>query len=195
MNVVFSPWGSPASSDWRLSSDPKMPPLQPSWGGQTVQMPQLSVNRRTGFCPSGVLPWPGETPLAEGVQQRRDPETEAETCGESQVGSRWAFTRVKLRQVGRNIFLLLTGTKDFTPLLKSKSWIRFFIFIFALFDQMCVSDCFLSVSRYSQVIVEYPSTVLLGCALVLLGFSLAGLFIGPLPDFSDPLLVSHWSSA
>ncbi|XP_037550818.1 protein dispatched homolog 2 [Nematolebias whitei] len=44
------------------------------------------------------------------------------------------------------------------------------------------------VKNYSQVIVEYPLAVLLGCTLVLLGFSLAGLFVGPLPDFSDPLL-------
>lgn len=43
---------------------------------------------------------------------------------------------------------------------------------------------------YSQVIVDYPLAVLVGCAVLLLGCSLAGLFIGPLPDFSDPLLVS-----
>ncbi|XP_071760357.2 protein dispatched homolog 2 [Centroberyx gerrardi] len=42
--------------------------------------------------------------------------------------------------------------------------------------------------NYSQVIVDYPLAVLVGCAVVLLGCSLAGLFIGPLPDFSDPLL-------
>ncbi|KAM4625877.1 protein dispatched homolog 2 [Polymixia lowei] len=42
--------------------------------------------------------------------------------------------------------------------------------------------------NYSQVIVDYPLTVLVGCAMVLLGCSLAGLLIGPLPDFSDPLL-------
>uniref|UniRef100_A0A665VSZ9 Dispatched homolog 2 (Drosophila) n=1 Tax=Echeneis naucrates TaxID=173247 RepID=A0A665VSZ9_ECHNA len=41
---------------------------------------------------------------------------------------------------------------------------------------------------YSQVIVDYPLLVLVGCAALLLGCSLAGLFIGPLPDFSDPLL-------
>ncbi|KAF3844894.1 hypothetical protein F7725_008057 [Dissostichus mawsoni] len=41
---------------------------------------------------------------------------------------------------------------------------------------------------YSQVIVDYPLAVLVGCAMLLLGCSLAGLFIGPLPDFSDPLL-------
>eukprot|EP00064_Thunnus_orientalis_P006867 superscaffoldBa00000736_g6886 len=41
---------------------------------------------------------------------------------------------------------------------------------------------------YSQVIVDYPLAVLIGCAVLLLGCSLAGLFIGPLPDFSDPLL-------
>uniref|UniRef100_A0A673C492 Dispatched homolog 2 (Drosophila) n=1 Tax=Sphaeramia orbicularis TaxID=375764 RepID=A0A673C492_9TELE len=41
---------------------------------------------------------------------------------------------------------------------------------------------------YSQVIVDYPLAVLVGCAVLLLGCSLAGLFIGPLPDFSDPLL-------
>ncbi|XP_071354148.1 protein dispatched homolog 2 [Trachinotus anak] len=41
---------------------------------------------------------------------------------------------------------------------------------------------------YSQVIVDYPLTVLVSCAVLLLGCSLAGLFIGPLPDFSDPLL-------
>ncbi|XP_066530059.1 protein dispatched homolog 2 [Hoplias malabaricus] len=40
---------------------------------------------------------------------------------------------------------------------------------------------------YSQVIVEYPVTVLIACAVVLLAFSLAGILIGPLPDFSDPL--------
>ncbi|XP_056152444.1 protein dispatched homolog 2 [Lampris incognitus] len=42
--------------------------------------------------------------------------------------------------------------------------------------------------NYSQVIVDHPFAVLIGCALVLLGCSLTGLFIGPLPDFSDPLL-------
>uniref|UniRef100_A0A673C2E2 Dispatched homolog 2 (Drosophila) n=1 Tax=Sphaeramia orbicularis TaxID=375764 RepID=A0A673C2E2_9TELE len=42
--------------------------------------------------------------------------------------------------------------------------------------------------HYSQVIVDYPLAVLVGCAVLLLGCSLAGLFIGPLPDFSDPLL-------
>ncbi|XP_047466592.1 protein dispatched homolog 2 [Mugil cephalus] len=42
--------------------------------------------------------------------------------------------------------------------------------------------------NYSQVIVDYPLAALIGCAVLLLGCSLAGLFIGPLPDFSDPLL-------
>ncbi|XP_070699057.1 protein dispatched homolog 2 [Pempheris klunzingeri] len=42
--------------------------------------------------------------------------------------------------------------------------------------------------NYSQVIVDYPLAVLLGCAVLLLVCSLAGLLIGPLPDFSDPLL-------
>ncbi|KAM6917274.1 protein dispatched homolog 2 [Lycodopsis pacificus] len=42
--------------------------------------------------------------------------------------------------------------------------------------------------NYSQVIVDYPLAVLVGCAVLLLGCSLAGLFIGPLPDFSDPML-------
>ncbi|KAM9354417.1 protein dispatched homolog 2 [Pholidichthys leucotaenia] len=42
--------------------------------------------------------------------------------------------------------------------------------------------------NYSQVIVDYPLVVLLGCAVLLLGCSLGGFFIGPLPDFSDPLL-------
>ncbi|XP_060939413.1 protein dispatched homolog 2 [Limanda limanda] len=46
--------------------------------------------------------------------------------------------------------------------------------------------CFLR--NYSRVIVDYPLAVLVGCAVLLLGCSLAGLFIGPLPDFSDPLL-------
>lgn len=40
------------------------------------------------------------------------------------------------------------------------------------------------------MIVNYPLVVLLGCVMLLLGFSLAGIFLGPLPDFSDPLLVS-----
>ncbi|XP_029586657.1 protein dispatched homolog 2-like [Salmo trutta] len=42
--------------------------------------------------------------------------------------------------------------------------------------------------NYSQVVVKYPLAVLVGCAVVLLGCSLAGLLIGPLPDFSDPLM-------
>ncbi|KAG7510067.1 dispatched-like 2 [Solea senegalensis] len=42
--------------------------------------------------------------------------------------------------------------------------------------------------NYSRMIVDYPLAVLVGCALLLLGCSVAGLFIGPLPDFSDPLL-------
>uniref|UniRef100_A0A8C2HF33 Dispatched homolog 2 (Drosophila) n=1 Tax=Cyprinus carpio TaxID=7962 RepID=A0A8C2HF33_CYPCA len=41
---------------------------------------------------------------------------------------------------------------------------------------------------YSQVIVEYPMTVLILCTVVLFGCSLAGILTGPLPDFSDPLL-------
>ncbi|XP_061650572.1 protein dispatched homolog 2 isoform X3 [Phyllopteryx taeniolatus] len=41
---------------------------------------------------------------------------------------------------------------------------------------------------YSRMLVDYPLEVLLGCALLVLGCSLAGLFIGPLPDFSEPLL-------
>nr|XP_057946298.1 protein dispatched homolog 2 isoform X2 [Doryrhamphus excisus] len=46
--------------------------------------------------------------------------------------------------------------------------------------------CF--VRSYSQVLVDYPLEILVGCGLLLLGCSLAGLFIGPLPDFSEPLL-------
>ncbi|XP_046907933.1 protein dispatched homolog 2 [Hypomesus transpacificus] len=42
--------------------------------------------------------------------------------------------------------------------------------------------------NFSQLVVEYPVVMMLGCALVLLGCSLAGLLIGPLPDFSDPLM-------
>ncbi|KAJ3613045.1 hypothetical protein NHX12_019301 [Muraenolepis orangiensis] len=42
--------------------------------------------------------------------------------------------------------------------------------------------------NYSQVILDYPLAVLVGSALLLLGCSLAGLLIGPLPDFSDPML-------
>ncbi|XP_056333565.1 protein dispatched homolog 2 [Danio aesculapii] len=41
---------------------------------------------------------------------------------------------------------------------------------------------------YSQVIAEYPMTVLISCTLVLLACSLAGILTGPFPDFSDPLL-------
>uniref|UniRef100_A0A672IGU2 Dispatched homolog 2 (Drosophila) n=1 Tax=Salarias fasciatus TaxID=181472 RepID=A0A672IGU2_SALFA len=41
--------------------------------------------------------------------------------------------------------------------------------------------------NYSQLIVDHPLAVLLACAVLLLGCSLAGLLIGPLPDFSDPL--------
>ncbi|XP_041669346.1 protein dispatched homolog 2 [Cheilinus undulatus] len=42
--------------------------------------------------------------------------------------------------------------------------------------------------NYSQLIVDYPLAMLVGCAVLMLGCTLAGLFIGPLPDFSDPLL-------
>ncbi|KAJ8291123.1 hypothetical protein GJAV_G00021650 [Gymnothorax javanicus] len=41
---------------------------------------------------------------------------------------------------------------------------------------------------YSQLIVEFPMAVLVTCALLLLCCSLAGILVGPLPDFSDPLL-------
>ncbi|XP_048831092.1 protein dispatched homolog 2 [Brienomyrus brachyistius] len=41
---------------------------------------------------------------------------------------------------------------------------------------------------YSQLIVEFPVAVLISCTIALLGCSLAGILIGPLPDFSDPLL-------
>ncbi|MEQ2238122.1 hypothetical protein ILYODFUR_030057, partial [Ilyodon furcidens] len=44
------------------------------------------------------------------------------------------------------------------------------------------------IRKYSQLLVDHPLVVLLGCAILLLGCSLAGLFIGSLPDFSDPLL-------
>uniref|UniRef100_A0A1A8CGY1 Dispatched homolog 2 n=2 Tax=Nothobranchius kadleci TaxID=1051664 RepID=A0A1A8CGY1_NOTKA len=44
------------------------------------------------------------------------------------------------------------------------------------------------IRSYSQVIVEYPLAFLLGCVVLLLGCSLAGLLIDPLPDISDPLL-------
>lgn len=47
---------------------------------------------------------------------------------------------------------------------------------------------------YSQVIVEYPMTVLISCTVVLFACSLAGILTGPLPDFSDPLLVSICTS-
>lgn len=63
-----------------------------------------------------------------------------------------------------------------------------------LFLRASVGFCFSTYGRYSQVIADYPLAVLVGCAALLLGFSLAGLFIGPLPDFSDPLLVSHRGS-
>ncbi|KAL2099108.1 hypothetical protein ACEWY4_005588 [Coilia grayii] len=41
---------------------------------------------------------------------------------------------------------------------------------------------------YTQVIVEYPVAVLVTCFVVLLSCSVAGLLMGPLPDFSDPLV-------
>ncbi|XP_038142122.1 protein dispatched homolog 2 [Cyprinodon tularosa] len=44
------------------------------------------------------------------------------------------------------------------------------------------------VKKYSRLLVDHPLVVLLGCAALLLGCSLAGLFFGSLPDFSDPLL-------
>ncbi|XP_054909481.1 protein dispatched homolog 2 [Poeciliopsis prolifica] len=44
------------------------------------------------------------------------------------------------------------------------------------------------IRKYSQLLVDRPLLVLLVCAILLLGLSLAGLFIGSLPDFSDPLL-------
>ncbi|RXM92436.1 Protein dispatched-like 2 [Acipenser ruthenus] len=40
---------------------------------------------------------------------------------------------------------------------------------------------------YSQLIADWPKAVLITCAVVFLAFSLAGVLIGPLPDFSDPL--------
>lgn len=43
---------------------------------------------------------------------------------------------------------------------------------------------------YSQVIADHPLALLVGCAVLLLGCSVAGLLIGPLPDFSDPLQVN-----
>lgn len=67
--------------------------------------------------------------------------------------------------------------------LKAKDENRYLVFIAS-----CIFPC--GFNSYSQVIVDYPLAVLLGCAMLLLGCSLAGLFIGPLPDFSDPLLVS-----
>lgn len=67
--------------------------------------------------------------------------------------------------------------------LKAKDENRYLVFIAS-----CIFSC--GFNSYSQVIVDYPLAVLLGCAMLLLGCSLAGLFIGPLPDFSNPLLVS-----
>ncbi|MBN3274311.1 DISP2 protein, partial [Polyodon spathula] len=40
---------------------------------------------------------------------------------------------------------------------------------------------------YSQLIADWPMAVLITCAVVFLVCSLAGVLIGPLPDFSDPL--------
>ncbi|TRY59665.1 hypothetical protein DNTS_027405, partial [Danionella cerebrum] len=51
------------------------------------------------------------------------------------------------------------------------------------------NDSFHKIPRsYAQIIVEYPKTVLISSALLLFVCSLAGFLIGPLPDFSDPLL-------
>ncbi|XP_053701893.1 protein dispatched homolog 2 isoform X2 [Synchiropus splendidus] len=44
------------------------------------------------------------------------------------------------------------------------------------------------VRSYSQALVDHPLAWLLGCGVLLLGCSVAGLLIGPLPDFSEPLL-------
>ncbi|CAJ1073560.1 protein dispatched homolog 2 [Xyrichtys novacula] len=41
--------------------------------------------------------------------------------------------------------------------------------------------------NYAQLTVDHPLAMLVGCVVLLLGCSLVGLFIGPLPDFSDPL--------
>lgn len=42
---------------------------------------------------------------------------------------------------------------------------------------------------YSQLIAEWPVTMLLLCLAIILLCGLAGLLWGPLPDFSTPLLV------
>lgn len=61
---------------------------------------------------------------------------------------------------------------------------------------LSVTDSFLFCGfisgSYSQVIVDYPLAMLIGCAVLLLGCSLVGLLVGPLPNFSDPLLVSQF---
>nr|XP_006643132.2 PREDICTED: protein dispatched homolog 2 [Lepisosteus oculatus] len=40
---------------------------------------------------------------------------------------------------------------------------------------------------YSQLVADCPVALLITCAVVFLGCSLAGILTGPLPDFSDPL--------
>uniref|UniRef100_A0A3B4B181 SSD domain-containing protein n=1 Tax=Periophthalmus magnuspinnatus TaxID=409849 RepID=A0A3B4B181_9GOBI len=53
---------------------------------------------------------------------------------------------------------------------------------------MYLTTCLCVWFRYSQLLVEHPLGLLLGCALLLLGCSGAALLIGPLPDFSNPLM-------
>lgn len=78
-----------------------MPALQPTWAGQTVQLSlkrSLHRGRVSGeggmqlrFCPSDVQTQAGEVSLAARVQRRQDTESEAETRGDSKVGSRWVM--------------------------------------------------------------------------------------------------------
>lgn len=60
--------------------------------------------------------------------------------------------------------------------------------------QKCLNSCIFSSvdSSYSQMIAEWPIAVLVLCSVTVVVCTLAGLLVGNLPDFSEPLMVSPY---
>lgn len=64
-----------------------------------------------------------------------------------------------------------------------------------LSQQKSLNSCMFSSpvdSSYSQLIAEWPVAVLVLCSVTAVVCTLAGLLVGNLPDFSEPLMVSHY---
>ena len=165
VNFFFTPLGPPVSAGRSLwfATAPEMPPLHPSWAGQSTRLPQLSFKHNRSpwrrrcsgesgtqlhWCPAGIMSRGGEVSLVARVKWKRDAETKAAACGDSEVcfreyihysingtGMFFVFLRT-LRVVPFSnfceVFIIitvfyywsyfhfLTGTEDFTSSWESK---------------------------------------------------------------------------